>query len=37
MGAVSTGVSAHVHGCKCRQAAGEMQEQRGPDDRRGGG
>lgn len=30
---MSTGVSVHVQGCKCRRAAGEMQEQRDPDDR----
>lgn len=33
--AVSTCVSVHVQGCKCRQAAGKMQEQRDPDDQGG--
>ena len=33
---MSTGVSVHVQGCKCRRAAGEVQEQRDPDDRGGG-
>lgn len=37
VGAMSTGVSVHVQGCKRRRAAGEMQEQRDPDDRGGGG
>lgn len=32
---VSTCVSVHVQGCKCRQAAGKMQEQRDPDDQGG--